>query len=481
MDRSAAHVDLYQLTSLIPHVRAGHAEDRIVLAFFSRKLPTDPTTGERARDYVLWAGLQRCLDYLQTARFTARDLEILRAHPVLGPALRSTPEAVDRLASWRFAGTVWSPPEGTALRFAPARRPDGTPLAIDGVHPTAGCPYLLVETDLVSAKLIETPLLSTINHMCMVATKASEVVAAARALGPERDVLEFGQRRTNIDAAVDAALAAYIGGCASTSNVAAHVRFGLPVAGTMDHFAVQAWERPDQPRHVSERAYFEAFHALYPERDILLVDTYDTFGAHTGIRAAVAATRGRGPWGIRIDSALTVENLRRARRLLDDLGATRTKIFISGGLDEDRIRDLADAPVDGYGVGERIVTAPDAPVGVGAIGKVSEVRGESTMKLSRGSGKATLPGRLQCWRTAEGDIVGLFDERHAGEPLLRLAWDPRDGRLRAPAWSEVREHARRSIAGLPPLKSEGPDLRVTPRLERLVQTLVRRDLETQNS
>ena len=303
------------------------------------------------------------------------------------------------------------------------------------MQPAAYCPYLVVETDLLSAKLIETPLLSFINHMTMVASKASVVVDAARRAGEDRAVLEFGTRRTHPDAAVDAAVAAYIAGCAATSNVRAHVERGIPMSGTMDHFAVQAWERAGVPRHETERAFFEAFHRDFAGRDVLLIDTYDTFGKHTGIRSAVAATGGKGPWGIRIDSNISQQTLRRARRLLDELGATETKIFVSGGMDEHAIADLEDAPVDGYGIGERIVTSPDAPVGVGAVGKLCEIRGRPTMKLSRGSGKATLPGRVQCWRTPGHDIIGLAHEAHEGTPLLAPVWSeeqgrPRPGRLR---------------------------------------------------
>lgn len=472
MTRSASHIDLYQLTSLVPHHVAGRSDDRVVMTFFSRRLPREVATGRRCRDYLLWAGLGRCLDVLEHARFTGDDIEGLLAQPTLGPALRQAPDLVDRLRRWRFRGTIWSPREGTALRAGPALRPDGTPLDVEGVRPAAACPYLVVETDLVSAKLIETPLLSLINHMTMVASKAARVVAAAESLG-DRAVLEFGQRRTHIDAAVDAALAAYIAGCASTSNVAAYLRHGIPVAGTMDHFAIQAWESTDTPRHETERAYFEAFHRMYQGRDILLVDTYDTFGERTGLRSAVAATGGRGPYGVRIDSALTVDNLRRARRVLDDLGATDTRIFISGGLDEYKVRDLGDAPVDGYGIGERIVTSPDSPVGVGAVGKVAEVDGVPSMKLSRGSGKATLPGRLQVWRTDEGDVVGLSDEDHPGQALLTEVWRADTGRLPEPGLDERRSHARRSIAGLAPLApGEEPELRLTPRLTGMVESLV---------
>ena len=300
MNTPATPIDLYQLTSLIPHFATGLADESVVMTFFSRRLPRNPATREPARGYLLWAGLERCLDHLEEARFTDDDIDGLLAHPVLGPALNNHPALVQRLANWQFAGMVWSPREGTPLFAGPAVRLDGSPLEIDGVRPAAYCPYLVIETKLLSAKLIETPLLSFINHMTMVASKASVVAAAARKMGKQRQVLEFGTRRTHPDAAVDAALAAYIGGVAATSNVRAYLEHGVPVAGTMDHFAIQAWERPNLSRAQTEVAYFRAFHEQFPKRAILLVDTYDTFGQETGIRAAVAATNG-GPAGIRID------------------------------------------------------------------------------------------------------------------------------------------------------------------------------------
>lgn len=475
----ATHIDLYQLTSLVPHHLRGRTDDRVVMTFFSRRLPKAVADGAPARGYLLWAGLGRCLDHLEAARFDEARIDALLAEPLLGPTLREEPELVDRLRRWRFQGTVRAPREGTPLFAGAAVRADGTRLDVDQVRPAAYCPYLEIETDLLSAKLIETPLLSIINHMTMVASKASRVVAAARAQGTTRSVLEFGTRRTHPEAAVDAALAAWIAGCAATSNVEAHVRHGVPVAGTMDHFAIQAWEVPDQPRWATEEAFFRAFHQRFPGRDTLLVDTYDTFGHHTGIRAAVRATDGKGPAAIRLDSALTRENLQKARALLDALGAHHTRIVVSGGIDEHAIAELGDAPIDGYGVGERIVTSPDAPVGVGAVGKLSMVRGSPTMKLSRSTGKATLPGRLQVWRGPTGDLVGLHDESHPGEPLLHTVFDA-DGRRPQPSYAEAREHAAASLAALPEALRTPRDAQVpvSDGLASLVEGCVARGLGT---
>ena len=453
--KSAGHIDLYQLSSLVPHWDAGLANTPVAMSFFSRKLP-------KHRGFLLWVGLRRCLQHLEQARFSVEHIESLLAQPMLRDALRARPALIDALRNWRFRGRIHSPPEGTPILAGRACTLDGTPIEVDGVRPSAQCPYLVIETDLLSAKLIETPLLSLINHMTMVASKAARVAMAAG----DRGVLEFGQRRTHIEAAVDAAYAAWIAGCVGSSNVEAWHRHGVPIAGTMDHFAIQSWERPGVPRHETERAFFEAFYKAYPDSSFLLVDTYDTYGQKTGIRNAVAATEGRLT-GIRLDSNLSVESIREARRILDEEGAVKATIAVSGGIDEYKVQALADAPVDLFGVGERIVTSPDAPVGVGAVAKLCLVDGRPTMKLSKGSGKATLPGLTDVY----GDIVGLRGERDGG--LLELVWDD-DGPLPLPSPEVTRQHVRDSLRGrsLEPLQ---PQVRVTDALHALIQEVVRAD------
>ena len=439
---AATHIDLYQLTSLVSHWDAGLADRSVTMSFFSRRLPVNDD-GQPVRGYLLWVGLRRCLGWLRDARFDDARIESLRAHPMLGPALRQRPDMAKALRDWRFRGRIDAPAEGTPLWAGPATF-EGRRVDVDGVRPAAQTPYLVVETDLLGAKLIETPLLSIINHMTMVASKAAQVVDAAG----DRAVLEFGTRRTHPEAAVDAAYAAYIAGCAGTSNVEAHHRYGIPVLGTMDHFAIQAWERPGVPRHVTERAFFAAFHQAFPEGSTLLVDTYDSYGEKTGIRNAVAATGGKLK-GIRLDSLISAAHIRAARRLLDEAGAPHAQIVCSGGMDEYTVRALGDAPVDAFGIGERIVTSPDAPVGVGAVGKLCALDGRPTMKLARGSAKATLPGHVQVFRDASGvDTVARRDEVLPGTPLLSRVWED-EAPLPLPTLAEVRAYARDAVAALP--------------------------------
>jgi len=444
---SAAHIDLYQLTSLVAHWDHGKAGEEAWMSFFSRRLPQD-LAGAPARRFLLWAGLRRAVEHLAGARFSDAQLDALLAHPALGPALRARPALVEALRGWRFRGEVWAPAEGELLWANPAELLSASgaraPFDVDGVRPSAAPPYLQVRCDLLSAKLIETPLLSIINHMTMVATKAAHIVAAAAG----RPVFEFGSRRTHLDAAVDAAYAAYLAGAAATSNVEAYCRYGVPAVGTMDHFAVQAWEREGVGVAQTEREFFEAFYRVYPAQASLLVDTYDAFGDETGIRNAVRATGG-GLKGVRLDSLLSVESVRRARALLDALGAPHATIIASGGVDEGEIRALAEAPVDAFGVGERLVTSADAPVGVGAVGKLSSVGGRPTLKQARGSAKATLPGPLQCYRGPAGDRLALLASSAArpGErALIARVWDAASAPAPALGLEEARARARTGLA-----------------------------------
>lgn len=414
---SAGHIDLYQLTSLIPHWDAGKAHAPCWMSFFSRRLPRT-LNGQTARPYLVWAGLQRCLEHLEGAHFTEAQLETLCAHPVLGKALKARPKLIQTLKAWRFKGEVWGAKEGTLIW---AHRAEGE---IKGdLQPSASLPYLQVRCDVLTAKLIETPLLSIINHMSMVATKSAQLCEIAK----DRSIFEFGSRRTHIEAAVDAAYAAYIGGTVATSNVEAHHRYGIPVVGTMDHFAVQAWEQDGLSVAETERAFFKAFYETFPEHASLLIDTYDPFGEETGIRNAVIATNGKLK-GIRLDSMLSVETITKARQLLDELGASEAQIIASGGIDFEEIITLRNAPVDAFGVGERLVSSADAPVGVGAVGKLSSINGQVTMKQAKGTGKATLPGPLQCYRSEDHDRLTLLnlDKIEACQPgeqaLVTCLW-----------------------------------------------------------
>ncbi len=449
-------IDAYQLTTLLTHADEGRLEHEVVMSFFFRKMPNE-------RRFVLFSGLRRIVEHAAQMSLDPSELEALESHSAIGPALKARPGVVEKLRTLRgFRGSIDAMAEGSLAFAGPASRTDGSPLLVEGVPFAIYTPLLQVKTDLLRAKLIETPWLGFVNHMSMVASKAARVVLAAG----DKSVMEFGQRRTHPAAALDAAWAAWVAGVASTSNVAAFARWGITTTGTMDHFAIQAAERAGISRSDTERGFFEAYaHTFEAVPTTMLVDTYDT---ERGIRHAVEATT-RGPmssWGarqgrpggklgaIRIDSNVTPESVARARRLLEELGSGDTKIYVSDALDEHRVAELRDV-ADGFGVGENIVCSPDSATGIGAVAKlVVNGYGAITMKVAKGTGKATLPGELQVWRYSDHDLVALASEKppSGGRPMLVPVWrgerpiEERDARVDL---ADARTRARDEIAALP--------------------------------
>jgi nicotinate phosphoribosyltransferase len=441
-------IDAYQLTTLLTHADEGRLDHEVTMAFFFRRMPKN-------RGYVVFSGLRRILEHAAQMSLDDGELEKLQDHASIGPALRKRPAVVARLRALRgFRGAIDAMPEGSVAFAGPASRTDGTPLVVAGAPLSIYTPLLQVRTDLLRAKLLETPWLGFVNHMSMVASKAARVVTAAGA----RSVMEFGQRRTHPAAALDATWAAWVAGINATSNVAAFARWGITTTGTMDHFAIQAAERPDRSRAQTEREFFQAYAKTFPDvPTTMLVDTYDT---ERGIRHAVEACPNDTLGAIRIDSNVNPGSILRARRLLAELGSPSTKIYVSDGLDEHRVAELREV-ADGFGVGENIVCSPDAAVGIGAVAKlVVNGHGATTMKVAHGTGKATLPGELQVWRFADHDLVALASEPRPG-PAARA--------LLAPVWrgeapvretaatddlAEARAHAKAEIEGLPqPLRA----------------------------
>lgn len=433
--RDTLAIDAYQLTTLVAHADAGRLAHQLAMAFFFRRLP-------RERNYVVLAGLRQILAHAAAMRFDATDLAFLKIHPQLGPAFASRPDLWKALEAMDgFHGDIDGLPEGTLAFAGPAVRTGGERFLVENTQVTVYTPLLQVTTDMLRAKLIETPWLSSINHGAMVASKAARVVSAAAG----RPVFEFGQRRTHGAAAADASYAAYVAGCAGTSNLLAMKTWGVPASGTMDHFAVQAAEREDALPVETEREAFAALYAAFPNVT-LLVDTYDT---PRGIRVAVAATKGRLA-GIRLDSNVTPESIEQARQLLDSLGAPHAKILVSDGLDEHRVAVCRAAGADGFGVGENITCVPDAATGVGCVAKVIvNGYGKITMKLSKGSGKATLPGRLQVYRFDDHDLLATQEEAApaGGTPLLVPLWRG-DRPLPGPATEDVAVARARAAAGI---------------------------------
>ena len=371
MDSAALHTDLYQLTMAAGYFAAGKHRDRAIFELFVRNLP------ER-RPYLIAAGLEQAVDYLLRLRFSGSQIDYLRGLPVFE---RATSGFFEYLREFRFAGDLFAMREGTPFY--------------------AGEPVLTVRGSLIEAQLPETYLLSTIAFQSMIASKAALVVAAADG----RAVVEFGSRRAHgPEAGVLAGRAAYIGGCAGTSNVETGKRFGIPVFGTAAHSWIMAFG--------DEKRSFEELHKLLGPSTVYLLDTYDTIQA-----AHAAVSLGHPLWGVRLDSGDIAALARQVRRILDEGGLRQAKIMASGDLNEDRLRELAGAPIDAYGVGTELSTSADAP-SVGAVYKLAEIRsGEEKRYTAKYSGdKITYPGAKQVFRFPGYDLIGRSTECPSCDP-----------------------------------------------------------------
>ena len=340
-DSTALLTDHYELTMLQSALEGGTADRHCVFETFARRLP-------ESRRYGVVAGTGRLLDAIEQFRFGDEELRALRDSGVVDE------RTCHWLSTYRFGGDIDGYREGEVY------------------YP--GSPVLTVSGTFADAVLLETLVLSVLNHDSAVAAAAARMVVAAG----DRPVIEMGSRRTHEEAAVAAARAAYLVGFASTSNLAAGARYGVPTAGTTAHAFILL--------HDSETEAFRAQVAVSGSGTTLLVDTYDI---SEGIRRAVEVA---GPEldAVRIDSGDLAVVAQQARELLDSLGATRTRIIVSGDLDEYAIAALAAAPVDAYGAGTSVVTGSGQPT-AGMVYKLVEVDGRPVAK--RSVNKATQGGR----------------------------------------------------------------------------------------
>ena len=404
MRSTALLTDHYELTMLDAALLAGTADRAVVFEVFTRSLPA-------GRAYGVFAGLGRMLDALEQFRFGSEELEWLAARRIISD------QALEWLSRYRFSGDVQAYPEGEIY--------------------TGGSPVLSVCGTFGEAVLLETMVLSILNHDSAVAAAASLIVSAAAG----RPVIEMGSRRTDPEAAVAAARAAYIAGLSSTSNLEAGRRYGVPTAGTSAHSFVLLF--PD------ERDAFEAQIASMGPSTTVLVDTYDT------ARAIELAVEVAGPrlGAVRIDSGDLLAQARRIRSQLDDLGAPDTRIIVTGDLDEESIGILSAAPVDGYGAGTSVVMGGGHPT-CGFVYKLVAVEGKPVQKQS--PGKETVGGSKWAWRVAEEgvDVVTHSPER---APVGGRALHDRVviGGVRQPGPDLAASRAlhRRSVAELGPGRS----------------------------
>jgi nicotinate phosphoribosyltransferase len=354
----ALHTDLYQLTMLASYFHQGLHDTPAVCEMFVRRLPKN-------RRFLIAAGLDQVLDYLQQLRFSDSDIQALKQIRGLKKAMSY--DFIEYLRAFRFSGDVWALPEGTAF--------------------FENEPILRIQAPLGEAQLIETFLLSSVNFQTNIASKAARVVLAAKG----RPVMEFGTRRTHGHAAVDVARAAYIAGFEGTSNVEAFERYEVPARGTMAHMYIMASSSEEQ----AFRAYSELFND-----STYLIDTYDTLrGTERALEVA-----GDGVSAIRIDSGDLAEMSNKVRALLGDKGRDDVKIVLSSDLDEYALEELdAQGSWDAAGVGTRLATCDDAP-SLGGVYKLVQIGDRMVAKFSEN--KVTYPGAHQVYRhTEDGKMV----------------------------------------------------------------------------
>jgi nicotinate phosphoribosyltransferase len=396
--------DLYELNMAASYLRRDMTGPA-TFSLYVRNLPS-------YRGFLVAAGLEACLDALESFSFDEDELGYLRT-------IGFEEQDVEAFRAVRFDGEVWGVPEGRI------------------VH--AGEPVMEITASLPAAQLVETLLLNQVTLHTTVATKAARYRLAA----PGADLVDFAFRRTHgRDAAMAVARDSAIVGFAATSNVEAARRYGLEVAGTMAHSFIEAFP--------SEIDAFRAYAEDHPDRTTFLVDTYDTLQGVANAIEVVHEMQLSGRLGIRLDSGDLLELSRGARKLLDEAGLTQVRIFASGGLDELEVQDLvADgAPLDAFGIGTQMGVSADAPF-VDSVYKLVDIDGRPVLKLS--AGKATAPGRKQVWRAPDGDVLALRDEPGVAgaEPLLVPVM--RDGvRVgQAPSVEEMRARFDADLAALP--------------------------------
>ncbi|HYU86354.1 MAG TPA: nicotinate phosphoribosyltransferase [Kribbellaceae bacterium] len=407
---TALLTDHYELTMLQASLADGTAGRRCVFELFARRLPD-------GRRYGVVAGMNRLLDAIASYRFDDQVIAHLRDKGVVDAA------TCEWLAGYRFGGDVWG--------YA------------DGEIYFPGSPVLVVEASFAEAVVLETLLLSVLNHDSAVASAASRMTWWAGG----RPCIEMGSRRTHEQAAVAAATAAYIGGFSATSNLEAGRRYGIPTTGTAAHAFTLL--------HDSERDAFTSQVTALGKGTTLLVDTFDIAEA---VRTAIDIT-GPDLGAVRLDSGDLPSLAGQVREQLDALGAVKTRIIVTSDLDEYQIAALAPAPVDGYGVGTALVTGSGHPT-CGFVYKLvarETGSGELTAVAKKSRDKISIGGRKYALRRrnargeAEAELIGVGsapaddgDDRvllrqlvAAGEIIGRTTWD------------EARDHHRRVRDELP--------------------------------
>lgn len=374
--------DFYEITMANGYLEHGVADQIAYYDMFFRKIPD-------GGGFAIMAGLEQVIEYLKNLHFTREDIAYLRSKKCFSETF------LEYLANFHFECDVWAIPEGMPI--------------------FPGEPLLTVRGPAIQAQFLETMILLTISHQCLIATKANRIVRAADG----RAVMEFGSRRAQgVDGAVMGARAAYIGGCVGTACTIVDRDMHIPALGTMAHSWVQMFP--------SEEEAFRNYAKTYPDNCTLLVDTYNVL--QSGIPNAIkvfneeVVPRGFRPKGVRIDSGDIAYLSKKARVMLDEAGFPDCGIVASNSLDEYIIRDILDqgGQVDSFGVGERLVTAKSDPV-FGGVYKLAAVEKDGELvpkiKVSENVEKITNPGFKVPWRLYErstgkaiADVITLQGE-----------------------------------------------------------------------
>ncbi len=409
---SALLTDLYMLTMLQGFFHEG-MEEPATYEFFVRDLPPE-------RGFLLAAGLEQVLEYLETVRFSEQELAWLASTE------RFDQDFVNYLGRFRFSGDVYAMAEGTV--FFPNE------------------PILRVTAPIPQAQFIETRVINLLHFQTLLASKAARCVLVA----PGKLLVDFGLRRAHgAEAGLLAARAAYLAGFGGTATVLAGKQYDIPIFGSMAHSFVQA--------HSTESAAFEAFAHAQPNNVVFLIDTYDTEAAAQKVVELAPRLKAEGIAikGVRLDSGNLGDHARKVRKILDEGGLSRTNIFSSGNLDEHMLRELlqAGAPIDGFGIGTRLDTSADAPY-LDCAYKLVEYAGHPRRK--RSEGKATWPGRKQVYRDyddqgqyMQADVITMEDDVPQGVPLIQAVMKGGQRLQPAEPLATSRERAARQLAQLP--------------------------------
>ncbi|WP_316186781.1 MULTISPECIES: nicotinate phosphoribosyltransferase [unclassified Bradyrhizobium] len=409
---SALLTDLYQMTMIEAYLESGQT-DTAVFEFFVRKLPPQ-------RSFLMAAGLEQALDFLQNIRFSQDELGWLERTEKFSKSL------IDYLANFRFTGEVHAMPEGTVF--------------------FGNEPILRVTAPLPEAQLVETRLINILHFQTLIASKAARMVL----LAPDKLLVDFGLRRSHgAEAGLLAARASYVAGFSGTATLLAEKSFGIPTYGTMAHSFVQSFD--------DEATAFEAFARARPENLVLLIDTYDTEAAARKVVMLAPRLKelGIAVSAVRLDSGDLSALAKKVRCILDSGGLKDTGIFVSGGIEEGTLIAFARdaAPIDGIGIGTGLVTSSDAPA-LDCAYKLQEYAGLPRRK--RSTGKATWPGRKQVWRRYDrkgrmlADILSTEEDQQEGETLIQAVMLGGRPIASQPSLHDIRAHARRQLDQLPP-------------------------------